>query len=54
MIDDLTGRCTLPLMMELDGDLVRVGTTQVDLDLRDLRIGDDGKLFAVVDLHAED
>lgn len=47
MIDDLTGRCTLPLMMELDGDLV-------DLDLRDLRIGDDGKLFAVVDLHAED
>ena len=54
MIDDLTGRCTLPLMMELDGDLVQVGTTQVDLDLRDLRIGYDGKLLSIFDLDADD
>lgn len=54
MTEDLTGRCTLPLKMELDGELVEVGTTQVDLDLRALKIGDDGRLFAVVDLSAED
>lgn len=54
MIENLTGRCTLPLMMELDGKLVEIGTTQVDLDLRTLKIDDDGRLFAIVDLHAED
>lgn len=52
-LSTLTGTCRIPLYMNDGGRLVDIGTVEVDLDLRSLQVDEEGRLFAVVDLHAE-
>lgn len=49
--DNLIGRVTLPLRMNLNGTHKVVGTVQVDLDLDSVRINDAGELYALLDLN---
>lgn len=52
-MQNLPGRASLPLMLEVGDDLIEVGTVQIDLDVREVRY-EDGRLLAVLDAHVKD
>ena len=52
---EMVGRVTLPVCLDVGGKMVEVGTVQVDMDLRAVRIDTEtNRMYAVLDLHVED
>ena len=52
---EMVGRVTMPVCLDVGGEMVEVGEVQVDMDLRGVRFDTKtGRMYAVLDMHVED